>query len=78
MEIIGKILLVVILFALCLSVNKHNIIYGNQIIETEKQNKTIDSLKVEINRLDSTLVSWDIEYQQNLEESNNLVKELNK
>ena len=63
MEIIGKILLVVILFALCLSVNKHNIIYGNQIIETEKQNKTIDSLKVEINRLDSTLVSWDIEYQ---------------
>ena len=77
MEIIGKILLVVILFALCLSVNKHNIIYGNQIIETEKQNKTIDSLKVELIRLDSTLVSWDVEYQQNLEESNGLIQELN-
>ena len=77
MEIIVKILLVVILFALCLSVNKHNIIYGNQIIETEKQNKTIDSLKVEINRLDSTLVSWDVEYQQNLEESNGFIQELN-
>ena len=77
MEIIGKILLVVILFALCLSVNKHNIIYGNQIIETEKQNKTIDSLKVELIRLDSTLVSWDVEYQQNLEESNGLTQELN-
>ena len=77
MEIIGKILLVVIFFALCLSVNKHNIIYGNQIIETEKQNKTIDSLKVELIRLDSTLVSWDVEYQQNLEESNGLIQELN-
>ncbi len=77
MEIIGKILLVVILFALCLSVNKHNIIYGNQIIETEKQNKTIDSLKVELIRLDSTLVSWDVEYQQNIEESNGLIQELN-
>lgn len=78
MEIIGKILLVIIVFSLCISVNEHNIIYGNQKIETEKQNKTIDSLKVELTRIDSTLVAWDVEYQQNLEESNNLVKELNK
>ena len=49
---------------------------NNKIIANQQQ--TIDSLKVELTRRDSTLVAWDVEYQQNLEESNNLVKELNK
>lgn len=48
---------------------------NNKII-TEQQH-SIDSLKVELIRLDSTLVSWDVEYQQNLEESNGLIQELN-
>lgn len=48
---------------------------NNKII-TEQQ-YSIDSLKVELIRLDSTLVSWDVEYQQNLEESNGLIQELN-
>ena len=48
---------------------------NNKII-TEQQH-SIDSLKVELIRIDSTLVSWDVEYQQNLEESNGLIQELN-
>ena len=48
---------------------------NNKII-TEQQ-YSIDTLKVELIRLDSTLVSWDVEYQQNLEESNGLIQELN-
>ena len=56
-------------------VQSEQIAVNNKII-TEQQH-SIDSLKVELIRLDSTLVSWDVEYQQNLEESNGLIQELN-
>ena len=56
-------------------VQSEQIAVNNKII-TEQQ-YSIDSLKVELIRLDSTLVSWDVEYQQNLEESNGLIQELN-
>ena len=56
-------------------VQSEQITVNNKII-TEQQH-SIDSLKVELIRLDSTLVSWDVEYQQNLEESNGLIQELN-
>ena len=56
-------------------VQSEQIAVNNKII-TEQQH-SIDSLKVELIRLDSILVSWDVEYQQNLEESNGLIQELN-
>ena len=56
-------------------VQSEQIAVNNKII-TEQQ-YSIDSLKVELIRLDSILVSWDVEYQQNLEESNGLIQELN-
>lgn len=66
-----------ILFIVASNLNQYKKIeVNNKIIANQQQ--TIDSLKVELTRIDSTLVAWDVEYQQNLEESNNLVKELNK
>ena len=50
------------------SINKKN----------EQQQRSIDSLKVEICKIDSTLKAWDKEYQENLDMSNDLVKELEK
>lgn len=50
------------------SINKKN----------EQQERSIDSLKVELIRIDSTLKAWDKEYQENLDMSNNLVEELEK
>ena len=46
--------------------------------KNEQQQQYIDSLKVELIRIDSTLKSWDKEYQENLDMSNDLVKELEK
>ena len=46
--------------------------------ENEQQHQSIDSLKVEISKIDSTLKAWDKEYQENLDMSNDLVKELEK
>ena len=50
------------------SINKKN----------DQQQQSIDSLKVEICKIDSILKAWDKEYQENLEMSNDLVKELEK
>ena len=55
-------------------VQSEQITVNNKII-TEQQ-RSIDSLKVELIRIDSTLKSWDKEYQENLDMSNNLVEEL--
>ena len=46
--------------------------------KNEQQQRSIDSLKVELIRIDSTLKAWDKEYQENLDMSNDLVKELEK
>ena len=46
--------------------------------KNEQQQRSIDSLKVEICKIDSTLKAWDKEYQENLDMSNDLVKELEK
>ena len=46
--------------------------------KNEQQERSIDSLKVELIRIDSTLKAWDKEYQENLDMSNNLVEELEK
>jgi cell division protein FtsL len=46
--------------------------------QNEQQQQSIDSLKVEICKIDSTLKAWDKEYQENLDMSNDLVKELEK
>ena len=46
--------------------------------KNEQQQIIIDSLKVEVQRIDSTLKAWDKEYQENLDMSNDLVKELEK
>ena len=46
--------------------------------KNEQQQQYIDSLKVEICKIDSTLKAWDKEYQENLDMSNNLVEELEK
>lgn len=43
-----------------------------------QQQQSIDSLKVEICKIDSTMKAWDKEYQENLDMSNDLVKELEK
>ena len=50
------------------SINKKN----------DQQQQSIDSLKVEICKIDSILKAWDKEYQENLDMSNDLVKELEK
>ena len=57
-------------------VQSEQITVNNKII-TEQQ-RSIDSLKVELIRIDSTLKAWDKEYQENLDMSNNLVEELEK
>ena len=57
-------------------VQSEQITVYNKII-TEQQ-RSIDSLKVELIRIDSTLKAWDKEYQENLDMSNNLVEELEK
>ena len=46
--------------------------------KNEQQQRSIDSLKVEICKIDSILKAWDKEYQENLDMSNDLVKELEK
>ena len=46
--------------------------------KNEQQERSIDSLKVELIRIDSTLKAWDKDYQENLDMSNNLVEELEK
>lgn len=46
--------------------------------KNDLQQQSIDSLKVEISKIDSTLKAWDKEYQENLDMSNDLVKELEK
>ena len=46
--------------------------------KNEQQERSINSLKVELIRIDSTLKAWDKEYQENLDMSNNLVEELEK
>lgn len=46
--------------------------------KNDQQQQSIDSLKVEISKIDSTLKAWDKEYQENLDMSNDLVKELEK
>ena len=48
------------------------------IKKNDQQQQSIDSLKVEISKIDSTLKAWDKEYQENLDMSNDLVKELEK
>ena len=65
-----------ILFIIAANFFQSEQIAVNNKIITEQQ-YSIDSLKVELIRLDSTLVSWDVEYQQNLEESNGFIQELN-
>ena len=50
------------------SINKKN----------DQQQQSIDSLKVEICKIDSILKAWDKEYQEKLDMSNDLVKELEK
>ena len=57
-------------------VQSEQITVNNKIITEQK--RSIDSLKVELIRIDSTLKSWDKEYQENLDMSNNLVEELEK
>ena len=46
--------------------------------KNDQQQQSIDSLKGEISKIDSTLKAWDKEYQENLDMSNDLVKELEK
>ena len=46
--------------------------------KNDQQQQSIDSLKVEICKIDSTLKAWDKEYQENLDMSNDLVEELEK
>ena len=46
--------------------------------KNDQQQQSIDSIKVEISKIDSTLKAWDKEYQENLDMSNDLVKELEK
>ena len=65
-----------ILFIIAANFFQSEQIAVNNKIITEQQ-YSIDSLKVELIRLDSILVSWDVEYQQNLEESNGFIQELN-
>ena len=50
----------------------------DDINKKNDQQQSIDSLKVEICKIDSTLKAWDKEYQENLDMSNDLVKELEK
>lgn len=57
-------------------VQSEQIAVNNKIIT--EQERSIDSLKVELIRIDSTLKAWDKEYQENLDMSNNLVEELEK
>ena len=57
-------------------VQSEQITVNNKIITEQQQ--SIDSLKVEISKIDSTLKAWDKEYQENLDMSNDLVKELEK
>ena len=57
-------------------VQSEQIAVNNKII-TEQQ-RSIDSLKVELIRIDSTLKAQDKEYQENLDMRNNLVEELEK
>lgn len=69
---------IIILCSLCFVVYNYSKIIGDQDNEIEQQQITIDSLKVEVQRIDSILKAWDKEYQENLDMSNDLVKELEK
>ena len=63
---------------LCIAswISMENIDHINK--KNDQQQQSIDSLKVEICKIDSTLRAWDKEYQENLDMSNDLVKELEK
>ena len=67
---------IIILFSLCFAVYNYSKTISNQDNKIEQQQTKIDSLKVEIQRIDSTLKAWDKEYQENLDMSNELVEEL--
>ena len=69
---------IIIIFSLCFVVYNYSKIIGDQDNRIQKQQTTIDSLKVEVQRIDSVLKAWDKEYQENLDMSNNLVEELEK
>ena len=69
---------IIIIFSLCFVVYNYSKIIGDQDNRIQKQQTTIDSLKVEVQRIDSVLKAWDKEYQENLDMSNDLVKELEK
>lgn len=63
---------------LCIAswISMENIDHINK--KNDQQQQSIDSLKVEISKIDSTLKAWDKEYQENLDMNNDLVKELEK
>lgn len=63
---------------LCIAswISMENIDHINK--KNDQQQQSIDSLKFEISKIDSTLKAWDKEYQENLDMSNDLVKELEK
>ena len=69
---------IIIIFSLCFVVYNYSKIIGDQDNRIQKQQTTIDSLKVEVQRIDSVLKAWDKEYQENLDMSNDLVEELEK
>ena len=69
---------IIIIFSLCFVVYNYSKIIGDQDNRIQKQQTTIDSLKVKVQRIDSVLKAWDKEYQENLDMSNNLVEELEK
>ena len=68
--------LAIIILWICSLINMGSIEGINK--KNEQQQQSIDSLKVEISKIDSTLKAWDKEYQENLDMSNDLVKELEK
>ena len=68
--------LAIIILCICSWINMGSIEGINK--KNEQQQQSIDSLKVEISKIDSTLKAWDKEYQENLDMSNNLVEELEK
>lgn len=69
---------IIMLCSLCFVVYNYSKTIGDQDNKIEQQQTTINSLKVEVQRIDSTLKAWDKEYQENLDMSNDLVKELEK
>ena len=71
-------LLALTIIILCISAYFNTEWIENVNRKNEQQQRSIDSLKVELIRIDSTLKAWDKEYQENLDMNNDLVKELEK